>query len=171
MKRARALLITLAVVSILALSLTRTAAASLESEVAQATGIERTVNATLQARALERAHAIVTDFSHDVKYPFAEVIGWYRNVSDPVSTVVDGWMGSQEHRDILTSREFVTIGCAQLVADDPAEPGVDETHYFVCILGRAVPASDPFAPPAIPSAAPSTAPPIYPIPDTAMGTP
>jgi hypothetical protein len=136
----RALLFALIVASILTIGLPASVAAgpSLEQRIATATGIDRTVDAGLQADARVRVREIVTDFSHDVKYPRAEVIAWNRGYEDPEAVVIKAWMGSDVHRAILTSREFVTIGCASLVTN--------ETHWFVCILSRVGAAPNPPAP-------------------------
>jgi hypothetical protein len=128
--------------------------ADLEAAVASATGIVRTHDAELHQRAHQRVLQIVTDFDHCcLSEGEAEVVGWNAGFSDPVVTMVTGWLGSADHRDIIVDPAYTRIGCAETVAAD--------RHWFACVLSvgqEDVPDSQtPVPDPQTPGTLPNTA--------------
>ena len=118
-----------ALVVLLTISLTSSALATqtLEAAVYSATGISRTISSSLQALAATRAVQIVTDFSHD-GWPgnTYEVIAWNQGYPDPAGEAVNQWMGSPDHRAILTNPSLNVIGCGSTT--------VSGRFYAVCEL-------------------------------------
>jgi hypothetical protein len=127
------------------------AAVSLESRIQTATGIVRSVDAALQARAQVRAVQIQTNFAHCcLSQHEAEIIAW-NGEPDPVGYLVSQWLGSPAHAAILRDPVYRVIGCATATGTRLDNLGLT---YGVCIL----------------SAAPNVPPPAT-IPDTAMEQP
>lgn len=145
---------------------------ALEAAVAAATGITRVESAELHDRAHARAVQIVTDFNHCcLVWGEGEIIGWNRGYADPIANVIEGWTNSPSHWAVMTNRDYTQIGCAEYVADEPTNPGVDETHYFVCLF-RAPQLQDPSPAPAPAPAGSTPAPaPVLTLPDAAMAPP
>lgn len=134
------------------------AGATLEQRVAAATGISRTIDAGLQARAAARAVQIESVFDHCCLGPGeAEVIAWNRGYDDPLGVIVNDWRGSTIHWHVLSDRSYSRIGCgtAQL----------NGGTYGVCIL--AVGHQPAPAPPAGPPP-PAPPPPATTLPNTAL---
>lgn len=156
------------------------AAETLEPMVESVTGITRTVDATLQARAAVRAVQIQTDFSHCcLKYGEGEIIAWNAYYADPIGQLIQGWLGSPSHKAMMFNPVYDRIGCATSY--------LAPRTYGVCLFvdtetrdGESPPAP---APAPAPSSSPS--PPLSPsrpagqpatpfvvvIPDTAMAPP
>jgi hypothetical protein len=89
------------------------AAEPLEPLIQAATGISRVVDADLQARAAVRAIQIQTDFSHCcMVYGEGEIIAWNMNYSDPIAQLIQGWLDSPSHRDMMYNQVYDRIGCA-----------------------------------------------------------
>ena len=87
-------------------------------------------NETLHTIAHQRAVEISKDFSHDKIRPgTAEVIGYNAGYRDPITTIVQGWLDSPEHKAILTDiTDWRLFGCAEYVTSDGK-------HWFACVLG------------------------------------
>jgi hypothetical protein len=125
--------------------------ADLEAVVASAT-IARSHDAALHERAHQRVLQIVTDFDHCcLSAGEAEVVGWNAGFSDPLSAMVDGWLRSADHRDIIVDPDYTRIGCAETVADG--------RHWFACVLSVGPTPVSPTSTPAptVPGALPNTA--------------
>lgn len=90
---------------------------SLESRIQSASGISRTVDASLQIRAANRAIQIQTEWGHCcLVYGEAEIIGWDAGFADPVGQLVIGWVNSPPHAAILFDPDYASIGCAVAVS-------------------------------------------------------
>jgi hypothetical protein len=125
--------------------------ADLEAAVASAT-IFRSHDAALHERAHQRVLQIVTDFDHCcLSAGEAEVVGWNAGFDDPVTAMVDGWLRSADHRDIIVDPDYTRIGCAETVADG--------RHWFACVLsvGNVPDSQTPEPDPQTPGALPNTA--------------
>lgn len=134
----------------------------LEPGIEAATGISRTVDAGLQARAAVRAVQIQTDFGHCcLAYGEAEIIAWNSGYSDPISQLIQGWLGSPTHRAIMFDRSYDRIGCGTSY--------LAPRTYGVCLFADSGGSVSPPAPApggSTPAPAPTLAPEV--IPNTAM---
>lgn len=125
---------------------------TLEDVIAAATHISRPISAGLQAYAQQRALQVVTDFSHDgwcgCTY---EVIAWNQGYADPAAEAVTQWMGSPDHRAIITNPSLQAIGCGSTT--------VAGRFYAVCELNPSAGSSPVPSPPAPrgPAVLPNTA--------------
>lgn len=96
------------------------------------TGIDRHVDANLEAIAQERSVQIVTNFNHEGKpYDTAEIIIYFSDDSKVARRAVNGWLASSPHAAILHDKSYVNIGCGYTQANG--------NHYFVCELSRGIP--------------------------------
>lgn len=137
------------VLALVALTIVTEAAAgsSIYADIYAATGIHRTVDASLEALAKARAVEIVTDFSHD-GWPGTtyEVIAWNAGYADPVAEAVNQWMGSPDHRAILTDPTLNAIGCGSAYSGGRT--------YFACELIHSAGATPTATP--LPTASPGS---------------
>lgn len=140
--------------------------------IAVHTGIARDASVDLTALAQQRVaeysagqdgHRYLEELNNGKWASWGEVLGWnqfYPNESDSAEAVVDGWMESPTHREILVNPQYDQIGCA-------VEKLPDAEYFYVCIVGDSV-ESDIGKPSTRhnPAYDPSAA-----LPDTAMETP
>jgi hypothetical protein len=143
--------IALALVLLLALPSAGLADSGLEVAVSAAS-LPRAHSDALHAIAHRRVVEYVTDRSHAPPADTGEVLGWNRGLADPIGSIVVGWLTSGTQRTILLDPDYTVIGCAELVADDPLTAGIDQTHFFACLVG-----TPSWADAAPPAALPNTA--------------
>lgn len=150
--RSRVLALVLGLALVLLSPASTGAGGTLEQRVAAATGITRTVDAGLHARAADRAVQIETTFGHCcLSSGEAEVIAWNSGYADPLRELIDQWRHSPDHWLILADPVYTRIGCGTAVRDGAT--------YGVCILAAG------HQPPAAP---PPPAPPATTLPNTAL---
>lgn len=126
------------------------ASTSIEGQIQTVTGLNRPVDASLQARAAIRALEIQTVFTHCcLNGPEAEIIAWNSGRPDPIGYLVIQWLSSSPHQAILVDPYWHTIGCAT-AAGTGANLG---RTYGVCLF-RGDPAFDT---PDLPGTIPDTA--------------
>ena len=126
------------------------------SAVAADAGLEIAVSAAslprvhsdaLHTIAHRRVSEYVTNRSHAPPPDTGEVLGWNRGYPwegiSPIQAIISGWLASGTHLAILLDPDYTTIGCAELVADDPLNEGIDQTHFFACLVGTPIWAEDP----------------------------
>ena len=158
---------------IIALLLSRTdarAVETIESQIAQQTGITRTVDTSLRALAAKRAVEIISNFSHSGSWDGStyEVIGWNSGYSDPIATVVAAWLASPDHATILNDSTLHYIGCGSAYVSST------NRWYFACELTKSQPASAPTPSPSAtstPSPSPASVPTPTPSPQASSSAP
>jgi hypothetical protein len=116
------------------------ASTSIEAGVAATTGITRTIDSGLRARAQTRTESMVACdqatpaadcLKHGyVAYGEAEIIGWNAGYADPVAEIILQWMASPGHRDIMLGHSYTRIGCA---ASESVLP-IHDRWYFDCLF-------------------------------------
>lgn len=138
------------------------------------TGIARTVDPGLTTIAERRVIEVSTDatFSHAGMDPCCyEILVWNSGLSDPVSTAMDQWRGSEPHWAILTNPALTRIGCAHAI-------GQENRDVFACVLttasqGGPEPVEVVSSPKPVPVGStptgPATIPTVVVLPNTAMG--
>lgn len=105
------------------------ATSGLEAQVATVFGINRTINATAQGLAAQRAVTISApgQFSHaGVPAGYAEVLAWNNDPNNPLAHAVGQWLTSPPHAAILSDARYTQIGCGSHVANG--------NYYAVCLL-------------------------------------
>lgn len=125
-----------------------TLGAVLVSLVLAASGIPRVTDAQLSAVAEQRVAEIVAAGELDHRFlgeldngrwqQWGEVLAYRAGDATPLPDIVDGWMASPEHAEILRAPRYDAIGCAA------AWSGV--RLYAVCILADAAGSTSPPAP-------------------------
>jgi len=140
--------------------------ALLAALIALTTGIPRTVDADLVALAETRAAETTVTYAHrDLLeldngrwQAWSEVLAVDPGTLDPAAGLVQQWMGSPNHRAILTDPRYDAIGCA-------VSPS-GEWLYAVCVFGDSAvtpppPIVEPVQP-AVPVVVPSDIAPLLP---------
>lgn len=136
---------------------------TIEGAVAQTTGIQRTVTATLQSIAVERAAEIQSDFSHN-GIQTAEILYWANAArlnedcdGYAVKCAVDAWVVSPPHHEVMFNPALTDIGCAMATNDEG-------TAWLVCAFASSgIGEASTYQPPAEPA--------VVALPDTAMAAP
>lgn len=91
------------------------------------TGIVRPVDPELTSMAQHRVIEIQSNFSHDGFIPgTAEILGKNSGMTNPINSIVEGWLGSSTHRAILLDPYWARIGCDIEISDN--------TYWFVCLF-------------------------------------
>ncbi len=106
------------------------------------TGVGRVVGSDLTAIAQQRVIEIQTDFSHSQMRPGTwEVLAWNEMPTGEEATrhAAEQWMGSLDHRTILTNGSLTAVGCA--IASSEVT-GVTR-WWFACVLSTRLTPSSP----------------------------